>query len=358
MRETTLPSWDKVRLDVNLSLQKFFTAQIKQAKKLDPSYARLWQEIADLSLAGGKRLRPYLTVLSYHGLGGRDYHSIIPIATAIELLHLSLLIHDDIIDRDELRYGRPNIYAKYKKYYKVQAPQLDQREVKHYSSSAALIAGNIGLFAAQQILTTSKLSNEIRIKLHQLLNSAIFEVMGGELLDTEASFVSSSLERALKTAEYKTSSYSFILPLKAGAVVNSANRSELTQLHKLGTYLGVAYQLRDDWLGIFGDKSKLGKPVLSDLREGKQTYLIMLIKKKSQKTQREKIQQILSSEVEYSDIATLGDIFIKSGAQEEYLGEINKYMKNAEEILDKINLDAAAKKSLKELIKKLSERDA
>ncbi len=253
-------------------LNDFFERSIQEATLIDPSYERLWRNLHALIQSGGKRLRPKLTFLSYTAFGGRKPESIAPVAAAQELLHFSLLIHDDIIDRDYVRYRVANIAGKYKVAY---APFVSsEKELTHYANSAALLAGDLMLSGAHQLITTSKLSDEDKTTAQHLLSAGIFEVAGGELLDTELSFSPYNDGDALKVAIHKTASYSFVLPLVTGARLASASKKQCDSLRKYALALGVAYQLTDDLLGIFGDETQTGKSTISDIIEGKRTFLV------------------------------------------------------------------------------------
>lgn len=236
------------------------------------SYERLWIGLHSLISSGGKRLRPQMTVLAYAALGGEDTDSILPIAAAQELLHFSLLIHDDVIDRDYVRYGVANIAGQYKVSYSQFAASED--DLSHYAHSAAILAGDLMLSGAYKLIATSKLSHEAIATAQSLLSTGIFEVAGGELLDTELSFMPYQTGDALKVATYKTASYSFVAPLLTGASLAGADKNQLAALRSYATALGIAYQLTDDILGVFGDEQQTGKSTTSDIAEGKRTFMV------------------------------------------------------------------------------------
>lgn len=253
-------------------IREYFDQSTSQAAVIDPSYHRLWQSLDNLINAGGKRLRPKMTLMAYEAFGGSDTESILPIAAAQELLHFSLLIHDDIIDRDYIRYGTANIAGQYKLTYSPYVPSADN--LTHFSHSAAILAGDLMLSGAYHMIASSTLDSQTKITAQHLMATGIFEVAGGELLDTELSFMPYKDGDALKVARYKTASYSFVLPLLTGASLAGASDEQKDAVRSYANALGVAYQLKDDLLGVFGDEEKTGKSTVGDLVEGKRTYLV------------------------------------------------------------------------------------
>lgn len=254
---------------VNNFLTKYLDNKISESAKIHPSYARLYEEVKRVSLAGGKRLRPHLT---YVGAGGHS-EAADAVAAAHELLHIALLIHDDIIDRDQVRHNQPSIHGQYQKLHYLSAIE-DEQERLHFSQSAALLGGDLLISGAYEIIHQADVSFEQLKKLQKLITTSIFEVAAGELLDTEAPFMNEQLDPIL-VYRYKTASYSTIAPLLSGVVLREGISSEdVVHLSDYAKFMGIAYQMQDDTLGVFGDSEVTGKSTLGDLREGKQTYLI------------------------------------------------------------------------------------
>lgn len=251
---------------VDAFLRAFFAQKIQDASTIDASYARLWENARDVALCGGKRLRPYLTYVGYGAINDR----ITPVATAHELLHIALLMHDDIIDRDDTRHGQPNLHGRYLAIY---GALEEASERQHFSYSAALLAGDLLISAAHSLVAASDFSEQAKVAADARLSRSIFEVAGGELMDTEASFMPDYYD-PMVINRYKTASYSFVGPLLTGALLAGRSHADLQALERCGEQFGIAYQLRDDYLGVFGDEKSTGKSTCGDLREGKKTYLI------------------------------------------------------------------------------------
>lgn len=255
---------------VNRVLHDFCKSQIIQAGKIDARYARLWQAIDVYLQAGGKRIRPYLMLLAYEAYGGEVTEGAIKVAAAWELLHACLLIHDDIIDRDLTRHGQPNIAGVYEKLYQADLGN----ETAHYAASAALLAGDVVLAGAHQLVLESGMPAEDIVLVSRQLNDALFSVAGGELLDIEMNMQLVRDANPLKVAKYKTAQYSFEFPLVCGALLADVPEADIARLRAVSLHLGVAFQLTDDLLGVFGDEQVTGKSAHTDIREKKRTVLL------------------------------------------------------------------------------------
>lgn len=264
----------EVKAEVEARLERLLDARIEQALKIDPSYQQLLLEIKKFIMRGGKRMRPYLTYLSYAGYGGSDREAILDVAASQELYHNFLLIHDDIIDRDTVRYGGPNISGRYREFLK---SRLSPETAAHYSDGVALLAGDINSGLALEMILDSSFDDVLKVRAARRMARMIFEIAGGELADVLVMFDPDedvTEERLLSIMRSKTASYSFSTPLQLGAILAGAGQDELDRIEELAAPLGIAFQITDDLLGMFGDEAVTGKPSTSDLKEGKRTLLI------------------------------------------------------------------------------------
>lgn len=303
-----------VRKEIELNLQLHFQNRKAMAGSIHDRYHKLWQSIETTALAGGKRLRPYLCTVSYDAFGGKEPAVAIEIGTAIELLHIAMLIHDDIIDRDFIRHDTLNISGIYQKEY---MQLTDKRSVEHYADSASLIAGDLLIADAFQMIHSPQLSLALKSELSANFHRAIFEVSGGELLDLEAPLLHPGTIDALTVARYKTSFYSFSLPLIAGAVAAGAPKETFTDLERLGMHIGIAFQLVDDLIGVFGDSSETGKSVTSDIRETKQTYLLQRTYAQANDAQKGELDSLLTKGISDKGIERVKELMQETGAKKD-----------------------------------------
>ena len=248
-----------VNSEVDSRLRKLFSAKEAKAAGMHAALPRLVKAIRELTLRGGKRLRPSLLAAAFRCVApDEDWTEIMGAAVAAELLQTFLLIHDDWMDQAETRRGGPSVHIMLGGHY----------GNSHLGDSAAILAGDLAAAYAWESLTSMPLSSE-RI---QSAICAFWEmeeqVAFGQFLDVVGC-------RSVETIHLlKSASYSVRGPLRIGAKLGGATEKQLKTLDCFAIPLGVAFQLRDDLLGTFGDPEQTGKPVGNDLRTGKMTALI------------------------------------------------------------------------------------
>jgi geranylgeranyl pyrophosphate synthase len=302
-----------VRQDVAALITTYCDDQVTRAAEMSQSYERLWRQTQSYLLGGGKRFRPYLVVLSYQAYGGTDYETILHVAAAWELVHNCLLIHDDIIDRDITRHGKPNISGAYQQIY---GSLAGKNAAAHYADGAALLAGDLVMNASFDFILSSDLHSDQKVMACQLLNEAIFNVGGGEFLDMEATLLDYGLVDSALIAQQKTAHYSFVSPLQVGASLAGASHQNVTDLMTWGAKLGLGYQLVDDMLGLYGDEAIIGKSAKSDVREGKHTAILDKILELGNPEQMATLLAIIQSQsVSNADVITVRTLAEDTGAR-------------------------------------------
>lgn len=352
------PSTPIVRIEtlIEESLEAFLAHKIQEAQNIDKHYKQLWKEIATLIQSGGKRMRPRITVMAYQAFGGTEIEKILPIATAQELLHQSLLVHDDIIDRDYIRYGVENIAGRYTKIYEPYAQNASDR--KHYALSAALLAGDLLLSSAHQLIAESNLEPKIKKQVHTLFSQAIFQVAGGEFLDSESVLRPKQEVNTMTIAKYKTASYSYVCPLLIGATLANADSGSCAALRVFAEDLGIAFQLRDDVLGVFGKEEETGKSNETDIKEGKYTHLVECFMQTANTDVITLFNTIFGNQsATTSQIEQVRELFIASGALEQVEAKIAHYESSARKELDFLQLSTQYRERFEELINKSVRRD-
>ncbi|GAA1835969.1 polyprenyl synthetase family protein [Agromyces salentinus] len=264
---------DLVDSAIEVELGAIFADARRRAGDLDPHYAALWHTLAKQS-SGGKRIRPQLVRLAYAGFGGIEEDLATRVAVAFELLHTAFLIHDDVIDRDTVRRGGPNVAARFAA--RAIRYGTDARTSDIWGETAAVLAGDLALSRAHREIALLPVEATRRARLLDILDRAVFVSAAGELADVvnAGEVEPTSMSRVLATLEQKTAVYSFECPLAAGAVLAGAPDASIAALERFGRFIGVAFQITDDILGVFGDPAVTGKSISSDLREGKRTALI------------------------------------------------------------------------------------
>jgi len=255
------------------ALARFFEESKARAARIGPGYHSLWETL-ERCTAGGKRFRPRMVVSAYQMLGGTDLGNVAELAAAFELLHTALIVHDDVIDRDFTRRGIPNVSGRYRTLAETAGVPADG--ASHIGFSAGVIAGDLALSNAYRLLERVQAPPTTRRRLGDILDEAVFASAAGEFLDIESALdpAMPSLEHIVHMARLKTSVYSFEGPLQAGAVLAGADEDLIERLGRFGQDAGIAYQIADDLLGVFGNETRTGKTNWGDLREGKRTALM------------------------------------------------------------------------------------
>lgn len=264
------PEVSKNRIDIFLG--DHFDSLEAATKHQGDSYQRVIGISKDVAMAGGKRLRPYMSMLMYEAYSGKDSQQILPVAAAQEVMHLAMLVHDDIMDGDLVRHGQPNVTGRVLAEYE---PLIaDEHDRRRRAEHAALLVGDLLVGEAYGLTDDVEgIDPKVMSRTRRLFRTAMRTVVGGQLHDAEAPFMANDAVSPRSIAHDKTAHYTFVTPLLVGATLAEAPDDELDKLQHIGEKTGIAYQLRDDILGVFGDPSVTGKSADGDLREGKRTLL-------------------------------------------------------------------------------------
>lgn len=322
---------------VTENLSDFFASQIKRAYKYSPRYSDLIEVLRDVSLSGGKQNRPYLTVLMYEAYGGTRFDAICKVAAAVELLHVSMCVHDDLIDRDLLRHGKANVSGSYQKIY----DELKPKEANaHHANSAALLGGDLLLSGAYELIGQSGFSHQQRQAAQDIMSEAVFRTIGGEFIESNASYYDTGETDPLKIAEFKTAYYSFIFPTTVGATLADAPLEDKTLLEAFGRDIGLAFQLSDDV-----------SDAVSDVKNANQTYLYHQAFERGNTAQKQLLHKYLGDPaLTNTEQKRLQEIYQETGALKFVNEQINEYVKRATWAVGQLTVAPGYKNSLLRLI--------
>ncbi|MCX6569528.1 MAG: polyprenyl synthetase family protein [Candidatus Aminicenantes bacterium] len=249
-------------------LDEFLSAKRKDMAGLKPRGTDVLSRLAEFTRKG-KMIRGGLVLLGSEMAGGRIPRAAVRAGTAFELIQSGLLIHDDIMDKDARRRGAPSVHEQ----YALLAESPGTPEAAHFGTSMAICAGEISIFLAFEALAGLPGPGKSTAAVQKLFASEFGLVGLGQMRDIQAGTSTRPLEEreVLDIYRYKTARYSFSLPLAAGWMLAGGRGSVLPKLLSLGEDLGLVFQIKDDELGLFGSERTLGKPVGSDIRQGKKT---------------------------------------------------------------------------------------
>ncbi|MCV7231393.1 bifunctional (2E,6E)-farnesyl/geranyl diphosphate synthase [Mycobacterium branderi] len=254
-------------------LRAYLRARRTDAAHIGPEYDALVAALEEFVLGGGKRLRPAFAYWGWRAVASTDPDAqVLLLFSALELLHASALVHDDVIDGSATRRGRPTTHVKFTALHR---DREWQGSSERFGMSAAILLGDLALAWADDIVAGVDLPTDARRRVRQVWADIRTELLGGQYLDIvgEAS-AAESIASAMTVNTYKTASYTVSRPLQLGAAAAADRPDVHTLFHEVGTDLGLAFQLRDDVLGVFGDPAVTGKPSGDDLRSGKRTVLL------------------------------------------------------------------------------------
>ncbi len=237
----------------------------------------------------GKMIRGGLAVQTGVELGA-ETDCLLPIGAAIELFQSGFLIHDDIMDRDTVRRGAPSVFEQ----FRVQGEGDGVADPSHYGESMGICLGDIGFFAAFDMLSGASLPDAVRSRLVATCSRELAYVGIAQMQDVHLGSVSTGAteEAVLAMYRYKTARYTFSLPLVLGATAADAQEGMLESLESIGDYMGIVFQIVDDEIGLFGEEAEIGKPAASDLAEGKKTLFYIGLAERGSDADRARLTAI------------------------------------------------------------------
>lgn len=321
------------------SLQKYFDtiesalADIEYAASPDGLYAPVRYELS----LGGKRVRPLLTLLACEMFGG-DCRSALHAAVGLEVFHNFTLLHDDVMDKADVRRGKPTVH-------------------KVWDENRAILSGDAMEIIAFRYIARTPAPHTGAV-IDWFLKTAL-EICEGQQYDmefetrddvTEAEYIEMI---RLKTAVLLGGA------LKIGAIIGGADSADADRIYRFGESLGLAFQLQDDWLDVYGDPARFGKKIGGDILNNKKTYMLINAQRRAEGADAEELSHWLSA-IGYDPaekIAAVTALYNRVGAGELCLQQVDAYSRRAIEALREIVLPEAAKQPLYDLATSLIKRD-
>lgn len=338
---------DQLRKEIDSSITAFL-AQVKKDYRLNLVDPILYNSIREFSLRPGKRIRPLLMILSYLGYtpkGKRPGRALYHASTCIEFLHNFMLIHDDIIDRSDLRRGKPTMHRVLRR--TITCPNPDKLGV-----DLAIIAGDIVYaLAIDAFLSIDEEPRRKERALKYFIQTAVLTAMG-EFVDTVQGVnqLKNIREKdVFLNYSLKTARYTFDCPLVTGAILAGAPSAEVKKLADFGLLIGQAFQIQDDIIGIFETEKKIGKSILSDLEEQKKTLLIVHAARTLKgKALTDFLQVFHKPRKTLRDLETVKNALIKSGSLDYTLNAVKIRVQKADKLLNTFCMHPGSRRLIKE----------
>ncbi len=336
---------NQTKIKINSEL-KSFVSRLDRDFRLKAISALLSAKIKEYILRPGKRIRPTLFVLGYLAYTRKPAAGLLRSALSIELLHDFMLVHDDIIDKSDLRRGKPAMHKMFNDHFAKMAG------IKFNGQDLAIVVGDILYALAMDAFLAIKEKPERKEKaLRKFVHAALYTGCGEfiEMVCGAKTVAEISQAEIYKIYDLKTAYYTFAYPLSIGATLAGAGDKEVRKIFEYGVYLGRAFQIQDDILGMFADEEKIGKSILSDLQEAKKTLLIKQAFRNSSKSGQTQIKQILAkNNVGLADLERMRSLVKDSGSLDYARNEIARMTKKARDLARALKISPKYKNFLSE----------
>lgn len=344
------PSLREVGHRVDARILGLLDVELVRWRAVDPELGEPIGTLRALVAAGGKRLRPAFCHWAFVGSGGDpDDRLVVDAGAALELLHTFALVHDDVMDGSDERRGLPSVHRAFIERHRELGWRGDARRA---GEGAAILVGDFAFVYADILL------GEVPTAARTIFDELRLELCVGQYLDLiGTASASRDPEQAVRIERYKSSKYTVERPLHLGAALAGAGPEVHAALTDVGLPLGEAFQLRDDLLGVFGDRSVTGKPVGDDLREGKLTPLIAAASARVRGPERAVLDRVGRADLTADDVGAIQDVLLDCGAVAEIEERIAARVADALRALDGAPITAEARDALGDLTRFAAWRD-
>ncbi len=318
---------------INTAIGSLFDGIISQIK--NKFLLDYYSELKDYFLAGGKRIRPLLTIATYNGITNTTEDEIVVPSVGIEFLHNATLIHDDIIDKDNFRRGKPAFHYKFALYHSKY--HFKKMNAVDFGSSIGIIGGDTAFIVGSTAYFNKTFPMELNLNSIRYYRQAFTEVIHGVLIEIDM-----VNQKKLSMDEYIS-----MISLKTGALIEKSlligasyakfEKEYTPHLSTYGVNLGIIFQITDDILGTFGDEMVTGKPTDGDIREGKHTCLLIEAMNYLDEKKKEYLVNLISnSEMSDEEVEEVRDLFKEADAINSCKKLASKYYQEAYDALEKL----------------------
>jgi geranylgeranyl diphosphate synthase, type I len=333
---------------VNDALKEFFASKIARFSSGIEKDA--FEQLVDFTMRGGKRLRPILGLHMFYCFEGKeqDEQEIVKALLPFELIQSYLLIHDDVMDRDITRRGKPTVHSYY-------AIVLDD---EHRGYAMAINVGDLAESLAREPLHTANIPDYKKLFGLKMLDEMLQKEVSGQLRDIHYETVIPSAKEVLDMYMLKTVPYTTQYPMIVGAHLGNAPAEALEAIDKASKPLGIAFQITDDLLGLYSTQAKTGKPVGSDIRSGKNTYIIAKAREELGEEFMQMYHQVFgNSQATTEEVQAFSDALVASGLISAIEHDNDLRVEEAIDLIRPYAKDSGAFKAFEGLASYLSKRD-
>lgn len=326
-------------LEIKNRIEQELAAYIRDIDKtycLNKLSPILFSNIKEFILRDGKRIRPILFCIAYRGYSGKTPPGLYRSALSLELLHDFMLVHDDIIDKSDTRRGKPSMHSQLNRCLKT------GKNIKFNGEDLSIVIGDVMYaMALDAFLAVKENPARKELILRKLISAAFYTGCGEfiELLLGARPLKSITKNDIYKIYDYKTANYTFASPLSMGAHLAGANGLQIKKLFDYGMCLGRAFQIKDDIIGTFSQKAKIGKSNLTDVSEAKKTILIWYAYNHCDKADKAAIERIFSDKnAGGKELIKIRRIISDSGSLNYARREIKQLLNRSDDIMQSLNM--------------------
>lgn len=340
---------EKYSLMIDSCISDFYQEKIETAES---DYMKeLYAVILEYCLRDGKRIRPILLINSYLGYrkGFKKINEIVKFGAAVELMHSFLLIQDDIIDKSETRRGGEAMHLLLQKKY------AQVTGINTIGADIAIVLADVIFSNVIEIISRADVKLFDKNRFLAVFSKTYEKTAWGQILDSLSSMpkkadIESSIP--LRISLMKTAFYTMAYPMIMGYVLAGEKKnSEMKSIEEFALPLGIAFQIRDDMLGVFGVEKHTGKSIDSDIHEGKYTLLVQnTLQRLTEKEQDEFLKILLSANKSGSQVTYIRNTILESGSVDDTLNRHIELIEEAEERLDKLRLNEKSRNILRGVI--------
>jgi geranylgeranyl diphosphate synthase type I len=321
---------------INNTIKKLYDRKLKVVEN---SFLKdYYSELKDYFLSGGKRIRPILCIASFNAFSKNQDDKIVLPSIGVEFLHNASLIHDDIIDKDDFRRGKPSFHFRFRNYH--QQYNLKKMIDVDFGNSIGIIGGDTSFFMGMESYIFNDFKVNLNLNALKLYEQAFIDIANGVLIEMDM----------INQKNISISDYIKMISLKTGALLeksiligaNYANVDQtiLKELSIYGNNLGIIFQIIDDILGTFGDEKITGKPTDGDIREGKKTCLLIYALNKLKGNGKLRLEELLEKpDMTEEDVKDVKDLFLKANVIDSCKKLANSYFQEAKLSLNKLKSD-------------------
>ncbi len=340
---------------INEAIKKIYDRKLNA---VDNSFLKdYYSELKDYFLSGGKRIRPLLCIATYNAFTNGGDDKIFMASVGTEFLHNASLVHDDIIDKDDFRRGKPAFHYRFRQYH--EKYDLKKMVAEDFGTNIGIIGGDSAFFMGLEAYFFNEFEKELNLRAIEYYQNAYIEISDGVLIEVDM----------VNQTDLTIEEYINMISLKTGALIQKsiligANYAKVDEKNRklLATYgmnLGIIFQIIDDILGTFGDEKILGKPTDGDIREGKKTcLLITALSNLSLEKKNRLIELIENPEMAEKDVDDVRGLFKEANAIENCRNLAKKYFEEAQSSLEelKANINPSEYEFFENLLKFVAER--